>query len=552
MPPTILDVAELAGCSKSTVSRYLTGSIRLAGDTRQRIADAIAALGYRPSAIGRSLQGKSPTIGVLVPSLTNPIFASSLAGVQDRARSADLGVIVTTSDYDCVTELAAVRTLAAHRVGGLVLTVCDARDSRALDLARSERIPTVLLFNESHEPGLPSLSVDNAGAARDMARAMVALGHRRIAFVAGHFAASDRSRLRYAGYVDAIRQSGGTPLPPIEVDFLGEAAQERMVALFAAPDAPSALLCSTDILALSAIAALREIGLRVPEDVSVAGFDGLDVGSLVSPRLATVMQPTYEMGRQAMDLLLSRAAGAGGDPFSRAAAARAAPRRHPRQRSRTPPAPGAHDIIGGDEMTRFLGTLGAALIAALMFAAPARAADAICYNCPAQWADWAGMLKSVKTDLGLDVPIDNKNSGQALSQVIAEKANPVADFVYLGATFGIQAKKLGVTEPYKPKSFDQVPAGLKDPDGYWTAIHSGTFGLFVNKDALGGKPVPACWKDLLKPDYDGMVAYLDPPSAFVGYVGAVAINLANGGLAGQLRSRDQLLQATPEEQPDCA
>ena len=87
------------------------------------------------------------------------------------------------------------------------------------------------------------------------------------------------------------------------------------------------------------------------------------------------------------------------------------------------------------------------------------------------------------------------------------------------------------SEPYKPANWDQVPAGLKDADGYWTTIHSGTLGLFVNKDALGGKPVPACWKDLLKPDYKGMVGYLDPSSAAVGYVGAVAINLALGGSA---------------------
>jgi len=91
------------------------------------------------------------------------------------------------------------------------------------------------------------------------------------------------------------------------------------------------------------------------------------------------------------------------------------------------------------------------------------------------------------------------------------------------------AKAQDALEPYKPINWNQVPDGLKDPDGYWTTIHSGTLGLFVNKDALGGKPVPACWKDLLKPDYKGMVGYLDPSSAAVGYVAAVAVNLALGG-----------------------
>ena len=177
-------------------------------------------------------------------------------------------------------------------------------------------------------------------------------------------------------------------------------------------------------------------------------------------------------------------------------------------------------------MRKVLFVLALVVVAA---GAPAQAADVICYNCPPEWADWASMLKSIKADLGYDIPFDNKNSGQALSQLIAEKANPVADFAYYGVNFGMKAKTAGVVEPYKPQRWGEVPGGLKDADGYWTAIHSGTLGLFVNKDALGGKPVPACWRDLLKPDYRGMVGYLDPSSAAVGYVGAVAVNLALGG-----------------------
>jgi putative spermidine/putrescine transport system substrate-binding protein len=161
----------------------------------------------------------------------------------------------------------------------------------------------------------------------------------------------------------------------------------------------------------------------------------------------------------------------------------------------------------------------------------AEAADVVCYNCSPEWADWASMLKAIKTDLNYDIPFDNKNSGQALAQILAEKNSPVGDIGYFGVNFGIKAKAEGALEPYKPAHWDEVSAGLKDPDGYWTTIHSGTLGFFVNKDALGGKPVPACWKDLLKPDYRGMVGYLDPSSAAVGYVGAVAVNLALGGSA---------------------
>ncbi len=174
----------------------------------------------------------------------------------------------------------------------------------------------------------------------------------------------------------------------------------------------------------------------------------------------------------------------------------------------------------------------ALLGAALMVSAGttvSQAADAICYNCPPQWADWATQLKTIQENLGYEIPHDNKNSGQTLSQLLAEKESPVADVAYYGVSFGIQAGEKDVVEPYKPAHFNEIPEGLKDPEGKWFTIHSGTLGFFVNVDALEGKPVPTSWNDLLKEDYSGMVGYLDPSSAFVGYAGAVAVNRAMGG-----------------------
>ncbi len=171
-----------------------------------------------------------------------------------------------------------------------------------------------------------------------------------------------------------------------------------------------------------------------------------------------------------------------------------------------------------------------AALAALAFAnVQAQTANAICYNCPPEWADWGTALKAIKAQTGVTVPADNKNSGQALASLAAERKNPVADVVYYGVSFGIQAAKDGLVQPYKPARWSDIPDGMKDPDGKWFAIHSGTLGFMVNVDALNGKPVPASWADLLKPEYRGMVGYLDPASAFVGYVGAVAVNQAMGG-----------------------
>lgn len=154
---------------------------------------------------------------------------------------------------------------------------------------------------------------------------------------------------------------------------------------------------------------------------------------------------------------------------------------------------------------------------------------AICYNVPAEWAGWGNMLKLISQEINVRVPIDNKNSGQSVSQVIAEANNPVADAMYLGISFAINAKKVGIIEPFKGKGWQSVPNNLKDPDGYWVSIHAGTVGFMVNKEALGDIPVPTSWKDLLNPQYDGLIGFLDPSSAFVGYACAVAANQALGG-----------------------
>jgi putative spermidine/putrescine transport system substrate-binding protein len=139
------------------------------------------------------------------------------------------------------------------------------------------------------------------------------------------------------------------------------------------------------------------------------------------------------------------------------------------------------------------------------------------------------MLRTINQKLGIQVPPDNKNSGQALAALIAEKENPVADVVYLGGQVGPQARTAGVVDTYRPQRWNDIPGSLKDAEGFWFTIHSGTLGFFVNTQALRGKAVPKSWKDLLKPDYKGMIGYLNPASAAVGQVGVIAANLALGG-----------------------
>ncbi|HSV61125.1 MAG TPA: ABC transporter substrate-binding protein [Variovorax sp.] len=182
-------------------------------------------------------------------------------------------------------------------------------------------------------------------------------------------------------------------------------------------------------------------------------------------------------------------------------------------------------------------------------AASAAAQTAICYNCPPEWADWGSQLRTIKAKTGVTVPPDNKNSGQALAQLVAEKASPVADVTYMGVTFAIQAQKDGVVTAHKPPTWSDIPDGLKDPAGHWFTIHSGTLGFMVNVDALKGKPVPRAWADLLKPEYKGLIGYLDPASAFVGYVGAVAVNQARGGTMDNFAPAMEYFKALARNEP---
>lgn len=174
---------------------------------------------------------------------------------------------------------------------------------------------------------------------------------------------------------------------------------------------------------------------------------------------------------------------------------------------------------------------------------------AICYNCPPEWADWGSQLKAIQARLNIQVPPDNKNSGQSIAALIAEKAHPVADVTYLGGIAADPAKKADVLASYRPKNWERIPAELKDPEGYWFTIHSGTLGLFVNTAALGNRPVPQSWSDLLKPEYKGLVGYLDPTSAAVGQLGVMAVNLALGGSYDNLDPAIRYFKELAKNQP---
>lgn len=303
---TIRTVAERAGCSIATVSRVINGTARASAEAEARVRAAIAELSFRPSEIGRSLKTlRTRTIGVVIPSLTNPVFASSVAGIEAEARVRGHALLVTATDYDPERERAVVDTLVAQSVAGLVLTVADPDTNSTLDMLDGEGIPYVLVYNEPQRIPRAAVTVDNAGATRALTEALIAQGHRRILFIAGRFSTSDRSRLRHQGYLAAMGAHGLAPEPVLELDYTDDAPVHRaaLESLFAARARPTALVCSNDLLALSIIAAVRTMGLCVPSEMSVAGFDGIAIGRLVTPELSTVEQPTCLMGARAVERL---------------------------------------------------------------------------------------------------------------------------------------------------------------------------------------------------------------------------------------------------------
>ncbi|MFN7888486.1 MAG: LacI family DNA-binding transcriptional regulator [Betaproteobacteria bacterium] len=304
---TIHDVARRAKVSAATVSRVLNESATVAPGTVARVRRAVQALDFRPNLAGRSLRAaRTRSLGVVVPTLANPVFAECLAGVEAGARAHGHTLSLATTGYKAAAEADAVEALLRQRVDGLVLTVTDAARNRVLDRLDRERVPYVLVFNQLARAERPTVSVDNRAAAREIVEHLIGLGHRAIRMLTGQFRQSDRARLRYRGYCDALQAAGLEPLPPLQMPFLAPDARLPLVEGLAARPRPTAFFCSNDYLALTVIRNLTALGRRVPDDVSVAGFDGIRIGELTAPSLTTVVQPSERIGGAAVELLLRR------------------------------------------------------------------------------------------------------------------------------------------------------------------------------------------------------------------------------------------------------
>lgn len=303
--PTIKDVAERAGCGIATVSRVLNNSGPASVASRVRVLAAAEELGFKFNEFGRSLKSqRSKTIGVLVPTLSNPVFADAVQGIQQAAAVHGYDVILTCANYDQMTEQKALATLLAKQVDGVVLTVSSPENSNALQVLNDNNIPHCLIFNQPTDSGISAVGVDNVEAARIVGQKLFEFGHLDAAFVAVQFAKSDRSADRYKGFVEIYAKHDLNQPTLLEVDYAPGDLELALIDLFEKSPSTTALFASNDMLALACIRALRSLGKSVPDDISVVGFDGIAVADLVHPKLATIATPCHDMGSKAAQLLV--------------------------------------------------------------------------------------------------------------------------------------------------------------------------------------------------------------------------------------------------------
>lgn len=294
-------VAELAGVSVATVSRTLKNPDVVAPATRERVQAAVAAANYRPN--GMAVQFRSRRTGnlvVLVPLIANSFFARVIAGIQQAAQAAGYRVLLCDTAGDERREREYAELVYARQADGVI-------QLRAFDpFAGQGDIPPVVNACEVlAEHTWPKVRLDNRAAARCLTEHLLALGHRRIALIKGP-EDSPLTLERLAGYQEALTQAGIALDPGLlhEGDFTLAAGAAAARALLALPDRPTALFCCSDEMAIGALQILRRSGLRVPEDISLAGFDDIAFAAYTEPPLTTIAQPAEAFGQRAVAMLL--------------------------------------------------------------------------------------------------------------------------------------------------------------------------------------------------------------------------------------------------------
>jgi len=306
--PRLADVAALANVSTATASRALNQPATVTPQLRQRVLSAVEALGYVPHGPARALASRrSHTIGAVVPTIDNAIFARNIQALQARLFEAGFTLLLASSEYDYQREVREVQSLVERGIDGLIL-VGEAREASIYRLLGKKHVPYINTWIYREESPHPCVGFDNALAAHQIASYLLDIGHRRIAMVAGVREGNDRAAARVEGVATAMAERSLRFARGHLVEHAYHIIEGRRAAsrLLASPDRPTAIICGNDVLALGVLFECRARGVRVPQEISITGFDDLDLAANIDPPLTTIRVPAAEMGRHAAEYLLAK------------------------------------------------------------------------------------------------------------------------------------------------------------------------------------------------------------------------------------------------------
>ncbi len=306
-PPKLEDVATLAGVSTATVSRCLNAPDQVAEKTRARVQDAVRTLGYAPNFGAQALAAKrTNTFGAVVPTMDNAIFAGALQAFQEELEKNGITLLVAASTYSRDLEEDKIRTLIARGADALLLIGHD-RKEECYELLTRRGIPYIVTW--AHDPTKPHRSVgfDNKVAMRALANKVLDLGHQRIGMITAETKENDRARGRLEGVRAAMADHGlnSADLSSVETQYTAPAGAQAFRNLMELNPRPTVVMCGNDVMAAGALRAAADMGLKVPQDVSVTGFDDIDLAEIVTPALTTIHVPDQGMGRHAARVLIA-------------------------------------------------------------------------------------------------------------------------------------------------------------------------------------------------------------------------------------------------------
>jgi len=303
---TIKEVARRAGVATMTVSRVLNHSGYVSEDAKNRVERAVEELGYMPNQLARGLRSKKTgTIALVVTDITNPFFTTVARGVEDAASDSSNLVLFCNTDESEDEEKRYMRLLIEKRVDGILLVPAET-GRYALQIAKAQGVPLVVLDRAVEDASFDVVRCDCVRGTAELADMLLASGHRRFAILAGHSGVSTTLE-RIDAFTQAVsRVSGASSVEVFYGEFTVASGYENALAALALRPRPTAVFAINNFISIGALAALRENGARVPEDIALVGFDDLPASMVVSPFLTVVSQPAYEMGHEAVRMLFRR------------------------------------------------------------------------------------------------------------------------------------------------------------------------------------------------------------------------------------------------------